>query len=293
MNHAKRSDAVVRSARPWRSRVAAFAAYLAVVVCAAVFIAPIAFMAVGSLKPDARVLAGAGGWHAFWPGAGAGLQNYRDVLARVPFLHYLFNSLWINGLIVGLGLPVNAFAGYALARLRWRGREFALAAVLAIFVIPFEAIAVPLFYELTALGLRDSYTVQVAPFIANPLAIYLFYSFFLGLPRELEEAARIDGAGPLRTFLTIVVPNAKAAFASVTIVTFLFYWGMYLWPLLVTAGPGVRPLPLGIATFYTLPPLQWGDILAFGMMMVAPVVLVFLTFQRWFVRGVAATGLKG
>jgi len=267
--------------------------YLAVTACAAVFLAPILFMAIGSLKPDARVLAEAGGWHAFWPGAGAGLGNYGDVFRRVPFMHYLLNSLWINGLIVVLGLPVNAFAGYALARLRWRGRELALAAVLAILVIPFEAIAVPLFYELTALGMRDSYTVQVIPFIANPLSIYLFYSFFLGLPRELEEAARIDGAGVLRTFLTIVVPNAKAAFASVTIVSFLFYWGMYLWPLLVTGGPGVRPLPLGIATFYTLPPLQWGDILAFGMMMVAPVLVVFVIFQRWFVRGVAATGLKG
>ncbi|HKK04907.1 MAG TPA: carbohydrate ABC transporter permease [Gammaproteobacteria bacterium] len=274
----------------WHTR--AFS-YLFVFASAALFVAPILFMLVGSLKPDARVLAEAGGWHAFWPGSGASGQNYTDVFHRVPFARYLVNSLWINGLIVALGLPVNAFAGYALARLRWRGRELALAAVLAILVIPFEAIAVPLFYELTALGMRDSYTVQVIPFIANPLSIYLFYSFFLGLPRELEEAARVDGAGVLRTFLTIVVPNAKAAFASVTIVTFLFYWGMYLWPLLVTGGPKVRPLPLGIATFYTLPPLQWGDILAFGMMMVAPVLVIFVIFQRWFVRGVAATGLKG
>ena len=274
----------------WHTR--AFS-YLFVFASAALFVAPILFMLVGSLKPDARVLAEAGGWHAFWPGSGASGQNYTDVFHRVPFARYLVNSLWINGLIVALGLPVNAFAGYALARLRWRGRELALAAVLAILVIPFEAIAVPLFYELTALGMRDSYTVQVIPFIANPLSIYLFYSFFLGLPRELEEAARVDGAGVLRTFLTIVVPNAKPACASVTIVTFLFYWGMYLWPLLVTGGPKVRPLPLGIATFYTLPPLQWGDILAFGMMMVAPVLVIFVIFQRWFVRGVAATGLKG
>jgi len=103
----------------------------------------------------------------------------------------------------------------------------------------------------------------------------------------------VDGAGVLRTFFSIVTPNARAAFATVAIVTLLFYWGMYLWPLLMTAGPRVRPLPLAIATFYTLPPLRWGDILAFGTMMVAPVLVLFVAFQRWFVRGVAATGIKG
>lgn len=272
--------------------VAAGIRYGLLLLCASIFVAPVAVMLVGSLKPEARVLAEVGGLKAFIPDA-VSLQNYRDVFARVPFARYLFNSLWINGLIVVLGLAVNSLAAYALARLRWRGRDALLLAVLAILVIPFEAIAVPLFFQLTALGWYDSYTVQIAPFIANPLSIFLFYSFFLDMPRELEEAARIDGAGALRIFLTIVAPNARAVFASVAIVTFLFNWGMYLWPLMMTAGDSVRPLPLGMAVFYSLPPLQWGDILAFGVMMVTPVLLVFVLFQRWFVRSVAATGIKG
>ncbi|MEJ2060340.1 MAG: carbohydrate ABC transporter permease [Gammaproteobacteria bacterium] len=259
---------------------------------ALVFLAPILFMLAGSLKPDARVLSEAGSWRALVPD-GITLENYRAVLARTPFWHYLLNSLLINGLIVGLGLLINSLAGYALARLRWRGRDAVLGAVLAILVIPFEAIAVPLFYQLSLLGWRDDFSVQIAPFVANPLSIYLFYTFFLSLPRELEEAARIDGAGPLRTFFTVVVPNARPVFASVAIVTLLFYWGLYLWPLLMTTGPAVRPLPLGIATFFTLPPLHWGQILAFGVMMVAPVLALFLIFQRGFVRGVASSGLKG
>ncbi len=266
--------------------------YGLLVACALLCIAPIALMIVGSFKPDTQVLSEAGTWKAFFPDQ-ITLQNYRDVFQRIPFVRYLLNSVLINGLIVGLGLWVNAFAGYALARLRWPGRETVLALVLAVLVIPFEAIAVPLFFQLTALGWRDTYGVQIVPFIANPLAIYLFYSFFLGLPKELEEAARVDGAGVFRTFFTIIVPNAKPAFASVTIVTFLFFWGLYLWPLLMTTGDEVRPLPLAIATFQTLPPLQWGDILAFGVMMVVPVLVIFLVFQRWFVRGVASTGLKG
>ena len=265
--------------------------YAALTMCALVFVVPVALLIVGSLKPEARVLSEAGSWKAFFPDA-VSLENYRDVLRRVPFVRYLFNSLVINGAIVILGLVVNAFAGYALARLRWPGRENILAVVLALLIVPFEAIAVPLFYQLSALGWRNSYTVQIVPFIANPLSIYLFYTFFRGLPPELEEAARVDGASVWRTFILIVIPNAKPVFATVAIVTFLFYWGMYLWPLLMTTGTEVRPLPLGIATFYTLPPLQWGDILAFGVMMVAPVVLIFVVFQRWFVQGVASTGTK-
>jgi multiple sugar transport system permease protein len=273
-------------------RLRAALAYALLLAFTLLFVAPVLFMLVGSLKPDALVLAEAGTLRAFFPDT-ISLDNYRAVFERVPFGLYLASSLIINGLIVGLGLLVNAFAGYALARLRWWGREAMLALVLAVLVIPFEAIAIPLFYQLSWIGWRDDWLVQAIPFVANPLAIFLFYSFFLGLPRELEEAARVDGAGVLRTFFAIVVPNAKPAFASVAIVLFLFHWGMYLWPLLMTTSEAVRPLPLGIANFHTLPPLQWGDIMAFGVLMVLPVLLLFVVFQRWFVRGVASTGVKG
>jgi len=256
------------------------------------FIAPILLMVAGSFKPDAQVLIEAGSLKAFFPDQ-ISLQNYRDVFARVGFGRYLFNSLLISGSIVVFGLVVNSLAGYAFARMQWRGRDRLFALMLMIMIVPLEAIAVPLFYEVTLFGWRDTYIVQIIPFIANSFSIYLFYTFFLGLPRELEEAARIDGAGVLRTFVAIIVPNAKPAFATVAILTFLTQWGAFLWPLMVTSGEAVRPLPLGIAAFYTLPPLQWGDIFAFGVMMVAPILILFLVFQRWFVRGVAATGIKG
>jgi len=266
--------------------------YAALLALAALHVAPIAFMVVGSLKPDARVLADMGTTAAFWP-AEASLANYRDVLERVAFGRFLVNSVVITGSIMAAGLLVNSFAGYALARLRWRGRDAVLLGVLALLILPLEAIAVPLFYQVTLLGWRDTYVVQIVPFIANAFFVYLFHVFFAGLPRELEEAARMDGASTLGTFFRVVVPNAKPAFATVAILAFLFHWGQYLWPLMVTSGERVRPLPVAIAAFRTLPPLQWGDILAFGVMMVAPVVLVFLVLQRWFVRGVAASGMKG
>lgn len=266
--------------------------YSTLLLFALLFISPIGFMLAGSMKPDALVLAEAGGWRAFWPTA-LSLDNYRDVFARVDFIRFLLNSLFINGMIVGVGLLLNSLAGYAFARMAWRGRDLLFGLVLAVMIIPLEAIAVPLFYMVSLLGWRDTYLVQILPFIANAFSIYLFYTFFIGLPREFEEAACIDGAGVLRTFFSIIVPNAKPVFATVAILTFLTHWGAYLWPLMVTSGESVRPLPLAIATFHSLPPLQWGDIFAFGVMMVLPVLAVFLLFQRWFVRSVAATGIKG
>ena len=208
------------------------------------------------------------------------------------FGRFLFNSILITGCIVLGGLVVNSLAGYAFARLQWKGRDFVFLLVIMLMILPYEAIAVPLFYQISLLGWRDTYIVQILPFVANAFSIYLFYTFFLGLPRELEDAARVDGASTLRTFWEVVVPNSKPVFATVTIVTFLFFWGFFLWPEIVTSGERVRPLPVAIATFHTLPPLKWGDILAFGVMMVAPVLLVFLVFQRWFVRGIASTGSK-
>jgi len=267
-------------------------AYLGLIALALVFIAPVAMMLIGSLKPNERVLLEAGTLAAFVP-AGGSLNNYAAVFERTDFLRFMFNSVLITGIIVGAGLIVNALAAYAFARLQWRGRDLLFNLVLALMILPFEAIAVPLFYGVSILGLRDTYTAQILPFIANAFSIYLFYTFFIGLPKELEEAARLDGASSLRIFFSIIVPNAKPAFASVAILSFLTWWGAYLWPLMVTIGPEVRPLPVAIAGFYTLPPLQWGDILAFGTMMVLPVLAVFLLFQKWFVRGVASSGIKG
>ena len=275
-----------------RHAIRKLSVYLLLVAFALIFLVPVAMMVFGSFKPDDQVLLQAGRLRDLFPSE-FGWFNYQDVFARVPFLRYLFNSAFISSCIVAGGLLVNSLAAYAFARLQWPGRDWLLLAVIALMILPLEAIAVPLFYEVTLLGWRDTYWVQIIPFIANAFSIYLFYTFFLGLPRELEEAARIDGAGPWRIFFSIVAPNAKPVFATVAILTFLTQWGVFLWPLMVTHSDKVRPLPLGIATFYTLPPLQWGDIFAFGVMMVAPVLLIFILFQRWFVQGVATTGVKG
>ncbi|MGV0027745.1 carbohydrate ABC transporter permease [Phormidesmis priestleyi] len=278
-----------RSNQQWLEKMAS---YLLLIFLAFLFTAPILFVLMGSLKPDELVLSEASTLKAFIPQQ-VSLENYHDVFERVKFGRFFFNSLLINSTIVVSGLIVNSLAGYAFARLRWRGRSLLLVIVIALMILPFEAIAVPLFFQITLLGLQNTYIAQILPFVANAFSIYLFYTFFVDLPKELEEAAYIDGASTFRTFVEVIMPVSKPAFATVAILTFLTQWGSFLWSLMITIDEKVRPLPLAIATFQTLPPIQWGDIMSFGVMMVTPILMVFLLFQKWFVKGVASTGTKG
>ncbi|GAA3367289.1 carbohydrate ABC transporter permease [Streptomyces antimycoticus] len=265
--------------------------YLICGLIALVMLVPLAFMFAGAFKPNADVLADGDNWRALIP-LHPTLDNFSSAWERSNFGRLLLNSLVVCGATVGLGLIVNSMFGYALARLRWTGRNVVLAAVVALIIIPFEALAIPLLLMMTELGWLDTYQAQIVPFIANPFFIYLFYSFFLALPRELEEAARVDGAGPLRTFRSVIVPLSKPAYASVAILSFLTTWGQLLWPVMATRSEDVRPLPVGMAVFQTLPPLQWGDTMAFATMMTVPTLVVFLIFQRAFVQGVAAQAVK-
>ena len=275
----------------FKSNVIKFVRYSLIISATAIYLVPILYMLLGSFKPDDHVLSGIFN-KLQYVAEHYSLQNFRDVFERVDFKRYLANSLIITGCVVFFGLVVNAMAGYALARFHWQGRKLTLTIILAIMIIPMEATAVPLFYQLSILGLRNTYVVQIIPFIANAFFIVLFYTYFLSLPKELKEAAYMDGASPWRTFLFIVLPNSKPVLASVAILSFLLQWGNYLWPLLMVSDENVRPLSLAISTFYTLPPLQWGDLFAFGVLMVLPVLIVFIVFQKWFVQGVVASSHK-
>ena len=275
------------------SRLRTTLTYLALTALAIVFVAPVAYLVIGSLKPSGEVIDGLAG---FVP-ENASLQNYSGMLGRFDspatgyFRDFYLTSLLVTSVVVAGGLLVNSMAAYALARLRWRGRDAALLTVVALTILPFEAIAVPLFYLLN--DHRNTYYIQYLPFVASAFSIYLFYSFFVGLPRELEEAARIDGAGTWRTFFRIIVPMSKPVFATVTILSFLTTWGSFLWPVMMVDQPTYRPLPLEIAVFQGTPPTDWGQIFAFGVMLVIPLLIVFLVFQRFFIQSVASSGVKG
>lgn len=280
-----------------RSRSGGIAArvveYALLVLFAVIFFAPIYYLVVGSFRPGDQVLAGVRG---FLP-TELTVQNYLDVFQR--FSNSTTGYLWqfvavsvvVTAVVVVGGLVVNSLAGYALARMRWRGRSFVLLVVTVLTIIPFEAVALPLYYMLN--GSRNTVLVQAVPFIASAFSIFLFYTFFLGIPHEIEEAARLDGAGPFRTFFQIVVPMSRPAFATVAILTFLAQWGSYLWPVLMITDTSVRPLPLELSVFQAAQPPEWGSVLAFGVIFILPVIVVFLIFQRWFVASVASSAIKG
>ena len=278
----------VRSNPVWR-----WILYAVMLVLAAFFLFPLVYMLSSSFKADDQVLANSDSIQAFIPKPFVGLENYTDAIDRAQFPRVFMNSMIISGFIVSLGLIVNSLFGYALARLQFRGKRVVLAVVIALIIIPFEALAVPLLFMGAQVGWLDTYQIQILPFIANPLFIFLFYTFFLSIPKSLEEAARIDGASPTQVFTRVVEPLAKPAYATVAILGFLFSWGQYLWPTMVTRGVDVRPLPVGIGVFKTTPPIAWGDIMAYTVMMTLPLLVIFLIFQRQFVQGVASSGVKG
>jgi len=152
---------------------------------------------------------------------------------------------------------------------------------------------VPFLLVVNRFGWLDSYHVQIIPFIADALSIFLFYQFFINLPKDLEEAALVDGASFLRIYWSIVLPLSKPVFATVAILQFILRWGEFLWPLMVSRGETFRPLPLAMQQFFSQDPKMWGDIMAFAAMMTVPVLIIFLLFQKWFVQSVASTGVKG
>jgi multiple sugar transport system permease protein len=280
--------------------------YLVLVGLAVFFLFPLVFMFVSSLKPDGQILSDIGGWRAFLPVGDVNLHNYGAVFNRVPVGRFLLNSLFVTVLIVGLGLVVNSMAGFALSRLRWRGRGLVLSVVIATLIVPFETIAVPLVYWVAHLptllfqdgslvydiGWLNSYKVQVIPFIANAFSIFLFSQYFSTIPTSLDEAARIDGAGWFTIYRRIVVPLSGPAFATVAILTFLPAWNQYLWPTMVVQDEKLRPVMVGMQYFFQDNP-AWGEIMAYTSMITLPVLVVFLAFQRSFVSSVAASGVKG
>jgi multiple sugar transport system permease protein len=284
---------------PWR-------AYLAMTLLSIFFLFPVVFMIVSSLKPDTQIFEDITGLKAFLPVGDISFDNYGGVFDRVPAIRFLLNSVFVTTLIVALGLLVNSMAGFALSRMEWRGRKIVFVLVIATLILPFETIALPLVFWVSKLpwigldgavpqfetGWLNSYHVQVLPFVANAFSIFLFAQYFSSIPKSLDEAARVDGAGWFMIYRKLIVPLSGPVFATVAILTFLPAWNSYLWPLMVVQEESKRPVMIGIQYFQQLAP-AWGEIMAYSTLITIPVLIFFLAFQRSFVSSIAATGVKG
>jgi multiple sugar transport system permease protein len=265
-------------------------------VVAAIVLAPLFLMFATSFKGDEQqILRDLGNARAFFVlPQDFSLTNFREVLANTtfPVLRYMWNSGVIVVSIVVVGIFVNSLAAFVLARMQFKGRNLVIMFIIAIIIIPMEAVAIPLLLMMTQFGWVDTYRAQIVPFIAHPFSIFLFYQFFATIPKDLDEAAYVAGASRLRTYWSIIMPLSLPTIATVAILQSLEYWNAYLWPLMVTRGSEVRPVSLALAQFFGTPPPIWGDIMAFSVLMSLPILAIYFAFQRWFVQSSISAGVK-
>jgi len=221
------------------------------------------------------------------------LENYRTAVTKEPTLRAILNSCIMAGGETLAVVLTSIFTAYPFARLRFRGRDALFLLVLGTMMIPSQVTMIPTFILMRWLGWIDTYQGLIVPRMVTPLGIFLMRQFLLTLPRELEEAARIDGCGRLRTLLQVLVPHLGPAVATLAIFTFTASWNEFFWPLIVVQSSEMRTIQLLIAAIKQAEAVDWGVVMAVVTLSVFPTVLIYLMLQRYFVKGIAMTGLKG
>lgn len=253
-------------------------------------VGPFVWMLLGSVKTQSELLQVPPTWLPQAPT----LDNYQRLFDRLDFPRYFWNSATVAGLITIGNLVFCSMLGYALAKLRFFGRDKLFGLVLATLMVPGSVTIVPLFILISMLGLVNSIPGLVLPFLVGPFGVFLMRQFMQGIPDELLEAGRIDGANEFRIFWQIVMPLATPALATLGILTFLASWNSFLWPLIVASDEKTYTLPVALATFATgQHQADYGLLMAGSVIIVLPVLFVFILLQRYFVEGIASTGIKG
>lgn len=277
--------------RRWTlGRVMGFAALC---MGAFLFLFPFYYMVVGALQtePDPGISG------AFPSPGELSLSNFQSINERVPLLRALFNSVvYTSGVILGT-LTIGVLAGYALSRLRWRGRALVFNVVLLTLVIPFQLLMIPMYVMVVrGWGLGDSYLGMILPFLVNSTAVFIFRQFFMQLPEDMLDAARIDGASELRILTQIVLPLSKPAILTAALITFIGPWNEFLWPFLVTKQQELQPLAVALANYISTVAAStanpFGAILSGAVVLAVPAVALFVIFQRYFVESESSASLK-
>jgi multiple sugar transport system permease protein len=276
------------SAARRRKRLVFIAEHSVLIALAIAFLAPLVFILVTALMTNEQALS-----PALWPQPFA--WNFGDVFDRAPLLHYAANTFLYAGLST-IGVVISSVpVAYALARLRWRGRNAALLLVLAMMMLPPQVTVVPLYSMFSDLHLTGTLWPVILPnFFGDAFSIFLLRQFFLTIPEEYADAARVDGCGELRVMLSVVTRLARPAIAAVALFAFLYAWNDFFLPLLYTSdNPSNWPLSVGLSHFRTTHQVEWNVTMAATLLFMAPVIVLFFCAQRAFVEGVTLTGVKG
>ena len=228
-----------------------------------------------------------------WPESGWTLDAYRQVLGVGALPRWLLNSLTTAIAITVLTVAICALAAYALSRLDFRGRRGLMAVTVASILVPGQILLVPLYQEVQALGLADTFWGIVLPQVIAPVNVIVMKRFFDAVPVELEDAARIDGAGRMRVLWSVVLPLSRSILVAVAIFTFIGAWNNFMWPFIATTDPGLMTMPVGLGTVKSAYGIQYAQTMASAMIAAAPLLVVFMFFQRQIIKGIATTGLGG
>lgn len=263
-------------------------------VGALAFLFPFYYMIIGSLQaePDASVAG------AFPQPGNLTMTNYAEINERVNLLRGLVNSGIFTGGVIACTVVFGVLAGYALAVLQWRGRSALFALALLVQVVPFQLLLVPLYVLIARnYGLADSYLGMILPFAINSTAVIIFRQYFLQVPKEMFEAARIDGASEIRTLTSVALPLVRPALVTVVLLTFIGPWNEFLWPFLITKQAEKQTLAVSLANYISnvagTAANPFGAMLAGAVVLAAPVVVLFIVFQRYFTATDLGSGVKG
>ncbi len=263
--------------------------YVLLTVAVVVVASPFIWMVLGSLKPTTELRQVPPTWLPENPS----LDNYTQLFSRLSFGTYFTNSAVVALAVTAGNLLFCSMLGYALAMLNFRGKNIVFVAVLATLMIPGVVTFVPLFVLVANAGLVDTLPGLILPFLVAPFGVFLMRQFILGLPRDLLDAGRVDGAGELRIFARIILPLCGPALATLGILTFLASWNNFLWPLVVAQTEDTYTLPVALALYSKgQNSTNYGLLLAGATVVVVPILLLFLAFQRKFIEGIATTGIK-
>lgn len=270
--------------------LAHYAGYLLLVF---LFIAPIVYLVVSSLKNDTQIVADMSTFRAFLPVGELSLENYSTVIQKVDFFKFFKNSAVVAVIYVLLATIVNSMIGYSLGMLEFKGKRLIISLIIALSVIPTEAVIINRFLVVNQLGMLNCYAGLAIPTVAYPMFMFLYYNHFKGMPKELMEAAIVDGDSYAGIFWHIMFPLSKPIIATVAIMGFIRSWGDLLWPTLVTRDETFRTLPLALRALSTDVYIFWGQIFAFATLMTIPVFVIFLLFQKQFIQSLTMSGIKG
>ena len=284
---------LVRKRGPAGIVPAAAGRWLAVALVAAGALAvffPFFWMAVTSLKtaPEIQRLP-----LQILPDRWGNLDNYREVFQRQPFGRFLLNSALVASVSAVSSLVFSALAGYGFAKFRFPGRDVLFFAVIGILMVPFQSVVVPLYLWVNRLGLLDSYLGILAPDLVSVFGVFLMRQAIEVVPSDYIDAARIDGSGELGIFCRVILPTVKPALATLVIVKFMWTWNEFFWPLVVVNSPTMKVVTMGLMSFTNMYFIEYNLATAAAVVSILPILVVFLTLQRWIVRAVVLSGLKG